>query len=99
MGVELSFHPEAVEEAAAAREWYAERSPRAADAFVAELERGFAVLQEAPHRWPEDVTGTRRLLLRRFPFALIYALRVDRVLVLAVAHLHRRPGYWRDRRE
>lgn len=95
--MELIFHPEAVEEAAAARAWYELRSPKAAAAFVAELERCFASLREAPLRWPADTSGCRRLNLRRFPFALFYTLAIEQVQVLAVAHLHRRPGYWHVR--
>lgn len=41
--------------------------------------------------------GLRRALLHRFPFILIYSVEVDEILVVAVAHQKRRPGYWRDR--
>ena len=95
--MELAFHPEAVEEAAAAREWYEQRSPKAANAFVSALEAAFADLIEGPHRQPGDQAGFRRLLVDRFPFAIVYVLRLDQVLVVAVAHLHRRPRYWQDR--
>tara|TARA_R110002094_G_scaffold124462_1_gene118885 strand:- start:703 stop:1017 length:315 start_codon:yes stop_codon:yes gene_type:complete len=88
--VEILFHPDAVEEAAAARQWYADRSTVAATAFDAELDRGVDSLREAPLRWPPDSKDVRRLLLRRFPFALIYRIKLDQVL--AVAHLHSPPG-------
>jgi hypothetical protein len=39
----------------------------------------------------------RRFLLPRFPFAVAYVIRGDDVLVLAIAHTRRRPGYWRGR--
>ena len=39
----------------------------------------------------------RRCRLSRFPYGLIYAVEGANMLVLAVAHLHRDPGYWRDR--
>ncbi|CAN5490471.1 hypothetical protein BH10PSE6_BH10PSE6_28480 [soil metagenome] len=39
----------------------------------------------------------RRCRLSRFPYGLIYTIDKYDVLVLAVAHLHRRPDYWRDR--
>lgn len=95
--MELIFHPEAAEEAAAALLWYEERSLRAAESFAAELKRGFSLLREAPLRWPADSSGARTMRLRKFPYALVYALGMDRVHLLAVAHLHRRPGYWRNR--
>ena len=41
------FHPDAVEEAQAARQWYAERSQSAADAFLAELDHGIEAISQA----------------------------------------------------
>jgi toxin ParE1/3/4 len=46
---------------------------------------------------PEGRDTLRRLLLARFPYALIVDVRPEKRLVLAVAHLRRRPGYWRAR--
>jgi plasmid stabilization system protein ParE len=40
---------------------------------------------------------TRRVLVSRFPYQLVYRLRPGEVVVVAVAHMKRRPGYWRDR--
>ncbi len=95
--MKVAFHPEAVDEAAAARAWYAERSHQAALMFDAELERAVATLREAPFRWPPGLHGTRQLRFRRFPFGLVYRVGADEVEVIAVAHLHRRPGYWKNR--
>jgi mRNA-degrading endonuclease RelE of RelBE toxin-antitoxin system len=39
----------------------------------------------------------RRCRLRRFPYGLIYAIDEGDILIVAVAHTHRRPDYWRDR--
>jgi mRNA-degrading endonuclease RelE of RelBE toxin-antitoxin system len=39
----------------------------------------------------------RRCRLRRFPYGLIYAIDRGDILIVAVAHAHRRPDYWRDR--
>lgn len=97
MPFSVDFHPAAVEEARAAREWYGARSPAAAAAFVGELAAAVAALDEAPLRWPAYVCGTRKLVLRRFPFLVVYRVTGENVLVVAVAHGHRRPGYWRSR--
>jgi len=95
--MEVSFHPEAVGDALQSRIWYSERSPKAGGAFETELARAIARLRDAPLRWPPFGQGTRKALLRRFPFAVIYRVGMDEIQVLAVAHLHRRPGFWRDR--
>jgi len=41
--------------------------------------------------------GVRRVLLDRFPFAIIHADEPDAIHIVAVAHLRRRPGYWLSR--
>jgi plasmid stabilization system protein ParE len=93
----FSFHPEALEEAFAAARWYRERSPRAAQRFVAELNHAIDTIVEAPRRWPISLRGTRKLKLPHFPYLVIYREREGAVLILAVAHGHRRPGYWTSR--
>jgi len=93
----LRFHPAAVDEAEAALSWYAERSTQAASRFLADLERVLGEISEAPERWPQFDGPARRMLLRHFPYAVIYRVAGDRVEVLAVAHGRRRPGYWKKR--
>jgi plasmid stabilization system protein ParE len=93
----LLIHPKAVEEAQAARRWYEQRSQRVAAGFVRELDRTMSAVAESPDRWPIHAHGTRKLILRRFPFAVIYKLNGDEVWVIAVAHGRRHPAYWQTR--
>jgi plasmid stabilization system protein ParE len=93
----LEFHPDAVEEARAAREWYAARSAAAADRFVAELEHALEQICDGPDQWPKYLHGTRQYTLRRFPYLVLYRQITTAVQVLAVAHARRRPGYWKAR--
>ncbi len=95
----FEVHPEAIAEAQAARRWYAERDPRAAEAFLTELDRAQAQVAATPDRWPAHLHGTQRFRLRRFPYLLVYHAIPDRIIVLAVAHAKRRPGYWKDRQQ
>ena len=39
---------------------------------------------------------TRRLLVARFPYQVVYHLASTETVILAFAHLKRRPGYWKD---
>ena len=94
----IEIHPAAVAEAKAAREWYAERSAKAAAAFMAEIDLAMAQIQEHPERWRSHRQGERRYLLKRFPFLVVYRRVDERIQVLAVAHARRRPGYWRRRK-
>lgn len=95
--LQVVFHPDAVEEAAAARLWYAERSQSAGDSFLAELDHGIESISAAPERFPLFVHGTRRYLFQRFPFQIVYRLTNSLIEIVAVAHGRRRPGYWRSR--
>jgi toxin ParE1/3/4 len=87
-------HPEAIAEARAAREWYESRSAAAAAAFMAELDGAIERIEEAPRTWPPYVGDTRRYLLRRFPFFVVFREVADGVQIVAVAHARRQPGYW-----
>jgi len=93
----VELHPAAIDEARAAREWYAARSPAAGAAFGAELDRAIEAIAAAPERWATYLHGTRRYLMNRFPYLVVYREAPDRVQVIAVAHGRRRPGYWRSR--
>jgi plasmid stabilization system protein ParE len=94
MAIPIEIHPEAIKEARIAREWYEARDPTAANGFTLEIDRAIIQIVEFPDRWPPYLQGTRRFLLHRYPFSVIYRKYSDRVQLLAVAHGNRRPGYW-----
>ncbi len=89
--------PEASREIEEAFEWYLERSPRAAESFLLEVDHGIEAIVEAPNQWPPFEAGTRRYLLRSFPYSIVYQSQEDQILIVAVAHHKRKPGYWRTR--
>jgi plasmid stabilization system protein ParE len=96
-GFDVEFHPDAVQEAKAAREWYAARSPAAAGAFMEELDHAVQQVGDGPDRWATHLQGTRRYLLRRFPYLLVYRKTSSIIQIVAVAHAKRKPGYWKGR--
>jgi plasmid stabilization system protein ParE len=77
--------------------WYRERSEIAAAAFVAELDRAVEQISNNPERWPRHGHDTRRFVLRRFPFSVIYRIASAEAEIIAVAHGRRRPNYWKGR--
>jgi len=93
-----SFHPEAAAEYEAAVDHYlAEAGAAVAARFVAEVEG----LIERSRAWPEwsagHVAGTRRAVLLKYPYAVVYLDHPERIRIVAVMHCARRPGYWRHR--
>lgn len=77
--------------------WYDERSPGLGLRFVEAVRAKTREIIETPHRWAL-AAGTRRVLMGRFPYALVYREVSDiEIEIVAVAHLKRRPGYWSGR--
>jgi plasmid stabilization system protein ParE len=93
----VELHPEAARELEEAVDWYAERSPQAGDALAREVTRALTLIAAEPHLWPSFGAGTRRYLLGRFPYSIVYRIGEGFIEVVAVAHHKRRSGYWRDR--
>ena len=89
-------------EAIDAAEWYEERLEGLGTAFLNEYESALERIEAEPGRFSRLETVTvpreiRRLLLRRFPYLVVYEVLTNEVMVLAVAHVSRRPNYWIDR--
>jgi len=93
----VEFHQEAALELEAGFDWYFSRSEQAASKFVDEVTSAINAISEAPQRWPATCSGIRKFPLKRFPFVVFYRELSSTIQVLAVAHGHRRPGYWKER--
>jgi len=91
------IHPAAVAEAEKATRWYRERSARTAAQFVEEVNLAIDRIFAAPQHWPAGPHDTRKFLLHRFPFSVVYRELPATIQVLAIAHGRRRPGYWKTR--
>ncbi len=50
-----------------------------------------------PTAWQVLNGAIRRCQLQRFPYGLIYSVKRTEIVIIAVAHLHREPQYWRSR--
>ncbi len=93
----FEFHPQALDEYREAGHYYARQQPGLDLRFIVCIEEAIASILEYPYRsrpFDEDV---RRYLTRVFPFGILYLVESDRVLIVAVAHCSREPGYWRSR--
>ena len=78
-------------------DWYAERSTQAAVRFAAAVEAALERAAADPTQFASRDGVHRECPVKKFPFRIVYR-RVDHgVLVVAIAHARRRPGYWRNR--
>lgn len=69
----VEYHQGATSDVKGAVAWYQKRSSKAALDFIAELHRATGTIRRAPECWPIGKNNTRRFLLWRFPFAVIYS--------------------------
>jgi len=93
----IEYHQGAVADIKGAVAWYRERSSKSASDFIDELQRAMETIRESPNRWPMGKSNTRRFLLWRFPYSVIYSEQQSVITVWAVAHGSRRPEYWGHR--
>lgn len=94
---DLIVHEEAHGEVLDEAIYYEQRCVGLGLDFVAEVERVYERILEAPERWQKAKYGTRRLTLFRFPHTVFYRVFPDTIWIVAVAPQRRRPFYWQRR--
>jgi plasmid stabilization system protein ParE len=87
----------AVAELREAVEYYNQQSEGLGFEFAAEVKRTIARIVQFPDAWPALSVRTRRCRTNRFPYGIVYHVREDEILVVAVMHLRRHPETWRSR--
>ena len=92
----------AAEEAAEAAAWYEAEKPGLGNDFSEAVEAAIDLIEEdflplLPMTGESGVQGAKRIILKRFPYDIVTVERPHDVLVIAVTHHSRKPGYWRDR--
>jgi toxin ParE2 len=95
--VNVSLLDVAQQELDEAISYYNGQLPGLGDAFLLEVVATIERIRRFPDGWHPLGENIRRCRLRRFPYGLIYQPDTNEVIIVAVAHSHRRPSYWRDR--
>ncbi len=93
----VEFHPEAQDEFIAAAQFYESQTDGLGLNFILTVQRTYERLLEFPATGPPLGRQLRRLLIPKFPYGLLYRVEPERIYIVAVMHLHRRPDYWRSR--
>ena len=95
----IEFHPEALAEFEGAARYYANCQDGLELRFIARVESALSQIQKTPDRWRIFEEDVRRHLTHVFPYAVLYTIEPDYILIIAIMHCHREPGYWRHRLE
>jgi len=91
------FHPEARLEYREAAVFYEGCRPGLGAAFSIEVEATIERILETPQRFRTLEQDVRTCRTHTFPYAILYTVEPGAILIMAVMHLRRRPGYWRQR--
>ena len=97
MSAVLEFLPEAKCDAEEATRFYEQRVSGLGARFRGEVESVCAAIVRQPLLWSERSGGYRRVNIPGFPYYVAYFIRGERVIVTAVGHAGRHPGYWKRR--
>jgi plasmid stabilization system protein ParE len=95
--MKYAFHPEARLEYREAAAFYERRRSGLGAAFTIEIEAPIERILEAPDRSRFVEEDVRRCFAYRFPYGVVYTVESNFILIIAVAHASRKPGYWRER--
>jgi plasmid stabilization system protein ParE len=93
------FHREAAAEFDDAFEWYESSRPGWGNNFRREIEAVIARILSTPEAFVRILGNIRCVNAHQFPYAVCYRVRGDSIEILAVAHHHRDPDYWKSRIE
>jgi toxin ParE1/3/4 len=92
------FHPEALNEYTEAVQYFKEQRVEVAQAFINAIEDTIYRIRESPTRYAVIDDDVRRCMARRFPYGILYTVEPNYLLILAVMHCSRKPGYWKSRK-
>ena len=88
----ILFRPEARAEVLEAQTWYESRAVGLGLEFARVVDAAIASAARNPELFANVADNCRHVLLRRFPFSLVFRLRGDELLVIAVFHHRRNPS-------
>jgi len=100
MHARVRVHRAAAAELEAAASWYEEQCVGLGADFVEEIRRVVGLIVESPREWPVSPwdSRARSVRLARFPYSVVFVeAPEDELVIVAVAHGRRKPGYWRAR--
>jgi toxin ParE1/3/4 len=94
----VEYHPGARLDAVEAQDWYELHEEGLGRRFQAALAAAEAFVRRNPSLGRPHEFGTRKWPLKTFPYTLIYSEEPAAIVIVAVAHFARDPGYWTGRR-
>ena len=87
----------AYDEMNAAARFYESKSPNLGKRFLTEIQHTSERISERPNLSKKIRGDIRRRFVKGFPYALLYTVETEEIIIIAVMHLRRDPAYWTSR--
>ena len=95
--MEIEFLEPAYLEYQEAIEFYNLQSEGLGNKFFSEIDRTISIIRNYPEGFTEYTKNTRKAVVNIFPYNIIYSIQKEKIIVIAIAHQHRKPNYWVNR--
>ena len=95
--MKIDFDPLALLELNDAVEYYNFQLQGLGDRFKEDIKHGLKKISDHPNAWQLQTLRSRRFVLNTFPYKIVYTIKEEQIIVLAIANSHRKPDYWIDR--
>ncbi|MDF1882109.1 type II toxin-antitoxin system RelE/ParE family toxin [Sulfurimonas sp. MAG313] len=92
--MKIEFLPPAQQELDEAFTFYEYQQKGLGKRFVKELKFSIYRIKEFPLAWQNITKSTRRCLVKNFPYGVVYQLEKEKIIIVAIANLHRKPNYF-----
>ncbi len=96
--MKVEFLEPAFTEYQEAIEFYNLQSEGLGNKFIGEIDRTISIIKNYPESFTNYTKHTRKAVLSIFPYNIIYSIRNKNILITAIAHQHRKPNYWVNRK-
>jgi toxin ParE1/3/4 len=93
----VRFHPDAEREMTEAASYYEGQQAALGRRFLAAVQDAVNRIVANPRLFPIVDRHVRRCLIKTFPFGVLFRELPDKLVIMAVMHLHRDPDYWKHR--
>lgn len=97
MNYRLVIRPEAEDDLKEAFSWYENKRNGLGYDFLLQVEAGLRFIEKNPKVFQEEYKGTRKYLIKRFPYKIIYLVKKEKIIVLAITHGKRSPNLIKER--
>lgn len=97
MKYKVMIRPEAEGDLKKAFSWYEDKRKGLGYDFLLQVDAGIRFIERNPEIFPAEYKGTRRHLIKRFPYKIIYLIEKEKIIIFAIIHGKRSPDLIKER--